>query len=154
MARLPCPGHVTWIGVRPARRASVVSVPVVMALQGRGLEGDRAAARAGTRRQVTLLQSEHLAVVASILGRDAVDPGDLRRNIAVRGVNLIALHDRRFRIGAAVFEGTGYCHPCSRMEEVLGEGGYNAVRGHGGITARVVTNGEIRVGDLVVAAPD
>ena len=67
------------------------------------------------------------------------------------GVNLLALKSRRFRIGGAVFEATGPCDPCSRMEEALGPGGLNAMRGHGGITARVAESGAIRVGDAVQA---
>ncbi|MCB1455919.1 MAG: MOSC domain-containing protein, partial [Nitratireductor sp.] len=75
----------------------------------------------------------------------------LRRNIVVSGVSLIALKERRFRIGSVLLEGTGICAPCSRMEEVLGPGGYNAMRGHGGITARVAGAGTVRVADAVVA---
>ena len=53
------------------------------------------------------------------------------------GLNLLASNGRRLRIGSdAVLEITGVCAPCSRMEQILGEGGYNAVRGHGGLTAR------------------
>lgn len=70
------------------------------------------------------------------------------------GINLLALHDRRFRIGSALLEGTGLCHPCSRMEEALGQGGYNAMRGHGGITARVLEGGLVQIGDRVEAADD
>jgi MOSC domain-containing protein YiiM len=79
-----------------------------------------------------------------------VAPADLRRNIVTRGINLVALKGRRFRIGEAVLEASGDCHPCSRMEEAFGPGGYNAVRGLGGITARVLTGGRIALGDAVV----
>ena len=95
---------------------------------------------------MTLIQWEHLPVIASLLGRDRIAPELLRRNIAVSGINLLALKDRRFCIGEAVLEYTGQCHPCSRMEEVFGPGGYNAVRGHGGITASVIEGGVVRVG--------
>jgi MOSC domain-containing protein YiiM len=65
------------------------------------------------------------------------------------GINLLALKDHRFRIGGAVLETSGECHPCSRMEAALGPGGYNALRCQGGITARVVTGGVIRRDDLI-----
>ena len=66
----------------------------------------------------------------------------------VSGINLHALRGARVRIGAAELEITGECHPCSRMEETFGTGGYNAVRGHGGVTARVCQSGVVRRGRL------
>lgn len=147
LARFPRAGRVTWIGVRPVRRGDVVAVDAVDAIGGQGLAGDHYAHDGN--RQVTLIQAEHLPAVASLVGRDRVDPAWLRRNIAVAGVNLAALKGRRFRVGGAVLEATGPCEPCSRMEEALGPGGLNAMRGHGGITARVVAGGAIRVGDAV-----
>ena len=147
---LPQTGTVVWIGVRPARRAELVPVETVRAETESGLEGDHYQGKLTGKRQVTLINAEHLVAIASMLGRPEVSPGLLRRNIVVKGINLLALKDKTFRIGEALLETTGECHPCSRMEENLGPGGYNAVRGHGGITARVVEGGTIRVGDRVV----
>lgn len=141
-------GRVEWIGVRPARRADMLVVDAVDARAGRGLVGDRYASANG-KRQITLIQSEHLPVIAALLGLDQLMPWQLRRNLVVGGINLLALKDKRFCIGSVECEGTGLAHPCSRMEEVFGPGGYNAVRGHGGITARVLTSGIVRIGDLV-----
>jgi MOSC domain-containing protein YiiM len=73
----------------------------------------------------------------------------------VSGINLLSLKNRRVRIGEEVIlEITGECHPCSRMEEELGPGGYNAMRGHGGLTARIIAGGIIRVGDAVQVVSD
>ena len=106
---------------------------------------------------MTLVAAEHLAAIAAYLGLESVAPERLRRNLVVSGLNLLALKGRRFRLGDAVLEHSGECHPCSRMEDEFGPGGYNAVRGHGGITARVLEGGDIRLGDAPWqrhAAPD
>lgn len=145
---LPQVGRIDWIGIRPADRAPLETVTEVAVTLENGLSGDHYSGK-NKKRQVTLIQAEHLAGVASILGRESIDPGLTRRNIVVSGINLLALLDRRFRIGEVVLETTGHCHPCSRMEENLGAGGYNAMRGHGGITARVIQGGIVRQGDEV-----
>ncbi|MBP0444490.1 MOSC domain-containing protein [Roseomonas sp. SSH11] len=143
------PGRVAWIGLRPARRAPVRAVEEVLAAPGQGLAGDRYASNRNGARQVTLIAAEHLSAIGAYLSMDAVLPERLRRNIVVQGINLGALKHRRFRVGGAVLEYSGECHPCSRMEEELGPGGYNATRGHGGIIARVLEGGLIRLGDGV-----
>ena len=149
MARFPRAGRLDWIGLRPRHRSPVLVVQSAEALLDRGLVGDRHLDRGGGKRQVTLIQAEHIVAVARMVGRDNIDPGVLRRNLVVSGINLLALKDHEFRIGDATFRFTGLCHPCSRMEEALGRGGYNAMRGHGGMTAAVTAGGEIRVGDGV-----
>jgi MOSC domain-containing protein YiiM len=141
------PGRLVWIGLRPERRAPVVEVDQALLEPGRGLAGDRWRGAVTGARQVTLVSAEHLRAIAGFLGLDAVAPSRLRRNLVVEGLNLLALKGARFRIGDALLEYSGECHPCSRMEEEFGPGGYNAVRGHGGITARVVEAGAIYVGD-------
>ena len=146
------PGRVEWIGLRPARRAPVIVVADAVLEAGIGLAGDRYRGGGAGTRQVTLISAAALRAIADHLALEHVAPERLRRNLTVSGINLLALKGRRFRIGAALLEHTGECHPCSRMEEELGPGGYNAVRGHGGITARVLEGGTIRIGDAVERA--
>ena len=71
----------------------------------------------------------------------------------MRGINLLALKGKVIHIGKVELEITGQCHPCSKMETQLGAGGYNAMRGHGGMTARVLTSGVIALGDALRYIP-
>ncbi|MEX2476225.1 MOSC domain-containing protein [Marinobacter sp.] len=129
----------------------MIALDSVAVTPGKGLAGDRFKGRETSKRQVTLIQKEHLYAIASCLQREAIDPEVFRRNIVVSGLNLLALKGKTFRIGGVVLECTGLCHPCSKMETTLGPGGYNAMRGHGGITTRVVEGGTLALGDEVRA---
>jgi len=155
----PRAGRVDWIGIRPERRGPVSVVESVDVSVSEGLLGDHYSGRSdgpsNGKRHVTLIQAEHLSAIAAYVGRSSVDPAELRRNIVVAGLNLLTLKEQQFQIGDVILDYTGECHPCTKMEVALGPGGYNAVRGHGGITARVVRGGVVRVGDAVaVIAPD
>jgi MOSC domain-containing protein YiiM len=149
MATFPRFGKVEWIGIRAERRSPVASVTQAAAIAGYGLAGDHYASKSNGKRQVTLIQAEHLEAVAKILCISEVRADAVRRNLLVSGINLRALRDRKFRIGTILLEGSGPCDPCSRMEEVLGIGGYNAMRGHGGITARILEGGVLKVGEFL-----
>jgi MOSC domain-containing protein YiiM len=149
LSTLPQDGRLEWIGVRPGRGEAMQATSIAEVEIGTGLVDDRYRGNAESKRQVTLIQAEHLEVIGRLLGRASVEPQLLRRNLVISGINLLALQRSRFSIGELQLEGTGQCHPCSRMEEALGAGGYNAVRGHGGITARVHVAATIRVGDAV-----
>jgi MOSC domain-containing protein YiiM len=146
------PGRLEWIGVRPARRVAAEPRGSANLTAGHGVDGDRYDTSRDGPRQVTLIAAEDIAAIATFLGLPEIAPECLRRNLVTSGINLLALKDRRFRVGAALLEGSGECAPCSRMEETFGTGGYNAVRGHGGITARVIEGATIHVGDTVERA--
>jgi len=149
------PGRLEWIGLRPERKVDLLVVDQVEAIAELGLAGDRRCkGTADSARQVTLINQEHIEVVAKLLGQESIDPSVLRRNLVVSGINMVALRHQRFRIGDAEFEASAHCHPCMRMEQALGKGAVAAMLGHGGVCAKIVKSGVIRVGDEVVKLDD
>jgi MOSC domain-containing protein YiiM len=147
-------GCVVTIVVRGASRQAARYVEHTMALAGIGLADDRLGQRGEAElstRQVTLIQAEHLPVIADLAHVPVVDALGLRRNLVISGINLVALKNARVHVGSALLEIVGPCQPCSRMEDTIGAGGYAAMRGHGGMTARVIEGGRIAVGDAVRA---
>ena len=161
------PGRLQAIALRPGRHQPALAVQHAEAHAGQGLVGDRSYRVAGPatgKRQVTLIQAEHLPVIAALAGgrwaADGLDALLLRRNLVVAGLNLLAARSLfkdqplRLHLGdQVVLEVTGPCEPCSKMEALLGPGGYNAMRGHGGVTARVLQGGRLAVGDAVWCGP-
>lgn len=147
LANVPQVGTLRWIGLRPKKREALEIVEEAELVTGKGIRGDRYQ-RAGGKRQVSLIQKEHLPVIAALAGRPA-PPELLRRNLVIEGVPLSALRRLRFSIGDVILEGSDRCAPCSRMEEALGDGGYAAMLDMGGILARVIEGGTIRLGDEV-----
>ena len=151
-------GRLEAIYLRPARDTPADSVASAIAVAGHGLQGDRSVQgpRAGHNRQVTLIQHEHIPLICGWTGRADVDAALLRRNLVISGLNLLAARGLfadqpvSLRIGdQVVLVVTGSCDPCSKMETALGPGGYNAMRGHGGVTAKIESGGRIATGDVV-----
>jgi len=149
---LPQQGIVKAIYIRPQKYSPVLALNSVEITKLHGLHGDHHRPSTHSKRQVTLIQYEHIEVIAKLLHVATLDAQILRRNIVVQGINLLALNNQEFNLGNVCLKMTGVCHPCSRMEKALGSGGYNAMRGHGGITATVVSNGTVSVGDSVYLA--
>ena len=150
---MPQTGTLDWIGMAPSSGAPLDVVEEAQVEVGTGLVGEHHCAGGKGNRQVTLIQGEHFPVLSAIL-KKAVSPEETRRNLVVSGINLIALKKARFSVGEVLLEGTGACAPCGNMEQSLGPGGFNAMRGHGGICARVLRGGRIRRGDRVERARD
>jgi MOSC domain-containing protein YiiM len=108
-------GELTWIGLRPERRAEVVEVSSVQAIAGSGLEGDhRFENTLGSGRQVTLIREEYVGQIAHFLSltRESVVANAalarlLRRNLVIKGMNLEALRYQQFSIGGAILRRVG-----------------------------------------------
>jgi MOSC domain-containing protein YiiM len=135
-------GRVEGLLVRPKRNGAVQSVSSwdpTTGVDHNKPEGGRA---------ITLIQSEHLDVIASLSGQP-VSWEQTRRNVLVSGINLLSLVGHRFRVGEAILEGTCLVDPCKNMEAAMGPGSYAAMVGHGGIGARILQAAELRVGDTV-----
>jgi MOSC domain-containing protein YiiM len=149
-------GTVEAVFVAPAGGQPMVAVEEVRAVAGRGLEGDRYLTRRGywtdvDECQVTLIRAEDLEAITADSGV-GVSHGEHRRNLVTRGVDLRQLTGWRFRVGEAVLEYDRPRPPC-RYIESLTEPGMTRTRAlaarRGGICARVVESGLIRMGDPI-----
>ena len=111
------------------------------AVAGHGLEGC-AHARAGTKRQVLFASADHLAAVG-------VEPGQIRENFTVEDADVHSWPvGQRVAIGDAEFEITMVCDPCERMDAIR-PGLRAEIDGRRGMLARVVTTGDVAVGDEI-----
>ncbi|HYH83459.1 MAG TPA: MOSC domain-containing protein [Longimicrobium sp.] len=128
-----------------------VAVERVLAVTGKGLEGDRYFGRRPGRyaadRQVTLIEAE--AVDAVRAGGVPFTAVDARRNLVTRGVRLNALVGRTFRVGGAVLRGVELCHPCGHLAKLTYRGVTRDLKMRGGLRAAVLEGGEIRAGDAL-----
>jgi MOSC domain-containing protein YiiM len=125
----------------------------VRALAGRGLEGNRYFWEDGDAppgRGVTLIAAEAMAAVAND-GDVSIEPAATRRNVLTRGIDVNDLVGKRFRIGDVECEGVELCEPCAHLESMTQPGVIKAFVHRGGLNADILSDGEIAVGDPVVA---
>ena len=130
---------------RPHKGSPVEEVDELQLTVENGMLGDHYSG-ISRKRQVTLMQDDFLMQVSQRMGFK-VDMTMTRRNILIQGINLTDLIGKRFRIGTAVLEGTGPCKPCKQMDKTIGPGGWKAMEGLAGITARVIEGGQVKPGD-------
>jgi MOSC domain-containing protein YiiM len=140
-------GRILYIHIAPAKKAPVRSVDEAEVLTDGGIRGDRYERSAGER-QVTLVVQEELEAAGRILGKE-ITPGSTRRNITVSGIPLARYLGRRVALGEVELLLTVPSHPCENMETWVGPGARQALQGRGGVGARVLKGGRIRVGDPV-----
>jgi MOSC domain-containing protein YiiM len=143
--------HVAAIGGAP-----MTSVTKVLAVVGKGLEGDRYASKLGTYsnqpgsgRDVTLIEIEAIETLKRDYGIE-LGPGLARRNIVTRGVPLNHFVEREFKIGEVILRGTRLCEPCAHMEKLTIKGAMRGLIHRGGLRAEIVKGGTIKVGDRIL----
>lgn len=148
--------QVVSIHIAGAAGGDVKGLDSVRAVPGRGLEGDRYFAHAGTYsdtpgtgRDVTLIESDQIESIEREYGIK-LEPGQSRRNLTTRGISLNELVDREFRVGEVVVRGTRLCEPCAYLADLIGDpGSLKAMVHRAGLRCDIVTEGTISVGDSI-----
>lgn len=151
------PGH-NFFGhhEQPAGTHPTISVTEVECVAGKGLFGDRFFGfKENYKGQVTFFSAEVFDAVCGELGVRDKSPGLTRRNVVTRGVDLNSLVGKRFFLQGIEFEGVAECSPCHWMNDMIAPGAEAALHGRGGLRARILTDGVLRVeatSDFVGAA--
>jgi MOSC domain-containing protein YiiM len=150
-------GRVEAIALAGHATAPMRQVDRARARAGRGLDGDRYAAKAGTFTpgtdtargyDLTLIEAEVLDRLALPDG-NTIGYAEARRNVVTRGISLNSLVGRRFRVGDVECLGQRLCEPCAHLERLTTPGVLRALIHRGGLRADVLTDGEVRTGDLI-----
>jgi MOSC domain-containing protein YiiM len=147
------PGH-NYFGHhgQAAGENATVEVPAIRCRAGRGVEGDRFFDyKEDYKGQITFFAWEIFDTARAQFGVPALSPGAFRRNVVIGGVDLNALIGRRFSLGGVEFEGTVECKPCYWMDQAVAPGTEAWLRGHGGLRARILTDGTLQRGDAELA---
>lgn len=149
-------GTVEEIFVTGEGSAAMRSVDEIETVEGCGIRGDRYCegtgfwTQYGDVCQITLIQAEHLDEIEE--RGLAIRSGQHRRNIVTRGVDLLALRGKRFRVGEVLLEFDRSRPPCRHVQDLSEKGMTRALKNRGGICARVIQEGPIRPGDTIEEA--
>ena len=141
------PGH-NFFGhhEKPSGTHPTISVSEIECVAGKGLFGDRFFGfKENYKGQVTFFSSEVFEDVCRKLNVVEKSPGVTRRNVVTRGVDLNSLVGKKFVIQRIEFEGVSECSPCHWMNEAIAPGAEALLHGRGGLRARILSDGVLRV---------
>ena len=152
-------GSVLEIFTAPAAQTPVQSVSTAELIAGKGIVGDRYFSNEGTFSakletkgaadwEVTLIETEEIDRFNAALGAD-FSYGDFRRNIATCGIRLNPLVGQQFYVGDVLLEGIRLCEPCATLAATVAKSVLPDLIGRGGLRARILSGGQIAVGDNI-----
>ena len=123
------------------------AVEQIECVAGRGVRGDRFFDfKPDYNGQITFVAMETLERIQQILKLKETPTGATRRNVHTRGADLNKLIGVKFEIGGVQFEGTEECSPCKWMNHAIAPGAKDLLCGQGGLRARILSDGILRVG--------
>jgi len=142
-----CSGH-NYFGhhEQPPGQHLLIERAEIRCVAGRGIEGDRFFDfKDNYKGQITFFASEVFEALCGQLGVVGKSPGVARRNVLTEGEDLNRLIGAEFEVQGVRFAGTAECSPCYWMNDAIAPGAEAALRGRGGLRARILTSGILRV---------
>jgi MOSC domain-containing protein YiiM len=148
-------GKVESIYVRPKPSKPVLGLDQVVAIPGKGLQGDYYSSgisrrKVGPDREITLIESESLSFIETEY-EVSLAPGESRRNIITSNMPLNQLVGIEFVIGSVKLRGLRLCEPCNHLVELTQKEVIPALVHRGGLRAQILTEGTIQIGDPIYA---
>lgn len=143
------PGH-NFFGHhgRPAGENPIVAVKQIECVAGRGIRGDRFFDyREDYKGQITFFSMDVLENLRRELNLPEAQPAATRRNAFVRGVDLSSLIGKQFEVQGVWFAGTEESKPCYWMNQALGAGAEEWLRGRAGLRCRILSTGVLACDD-------
>ena len=144
-------GRLEWIHVTDGAAAPMRSMERATLRAGIGIEGDRYAIDSGHWSDHPAGDRELTLVAGEVIDELGLAPGASRRNLTTRGVDLDALIGREFLVGSVRCRGERRCEPCTYLEGLIGRPILRDFVHRGGIRARILTDGDVAVGDAIEA---
>jgi MOSC domain-containing protein YiiM len=141
------PGH-NFFGHhgKPASEHPIVEVSELRCVAGRGIAGDRFFDyKPDYKGQITFFAEEVFDALCAALDVRDKAPSVLRRNVITHGLDLNALVGREFEVQGVLFLGTGECSPCYWQNQAFGPGAEDWLKGRGGLRAKILSDGVLRV---------
>ena len=141
------PGH-NYFGHhgREPSAHELIPCPELHCIAGRGIEGDRFLDYKGNYKgQITFFEMETYDRLCKEFGIEDKSPGVFRRNVLTRGIDLNKLIGTEFELQGVRFLGTEESKPCYWMDQAFAPGAEVALRGHGGLRAKILTDGVLRI---------
>ena len=123
----------------------ILEVDRIECVAGQGLVGDRYfAEKKDSKGQITFFALEVHRQLCAQFAQPGTPPSVYRRNVITEGFDLNALIGQEFELQGLRFLGTEECKPCSWMDQAVAPGAEAAMKGHGGLRAKILTTGTLR----------
>ena len=124
----------------------IEKVDTVECVAGRGLVGDRYFDhQEDYKGQITFFDWAVYQRIKDDFNCPDLNATEFRRNVLTEGIDLNTLIGQKFTLQGIQFEGAEECRPCYWMDESVTPGVHEALKGHGGLRARILTSGTLRV---------